>query len=75
MTSTVQVEVPSPPVASRETWAGPADVGTVRLACRGPGAVGVKPTQMVQPEAVSVPVQFCLRIGKSAPSAPDTDGV
>src|SRR5262249_1958891 len=74
-TSTVQVDVPTPPVPSRETCVGPAEVGTVSVACRGPGLVGGKPTQRVQPAAVREPVQFCRRIGKSAASAPDTDGV
>jgi hypothetical protein len=54
---------------------GPGGGGTVSVACRWPGLMGVKPTQTVQPAAVSEPVQFCRRIGKSAASAPDTDGV
>src|SRR5215469_6146592 len=72
--STVHVEVPTAPRPSSETALFPVDVGTISSACRGPRAFGLKPTQTVQPVAVSAPVQFCSRIGKSAASGPVTYG-
>src|SRR5215469_5707449 len=74
LVDTLQSEVPTPPIPSRETDVDPADVGTTSVACRGPGFFGVKPTQTAQPVVVRFPVQFCLRIGKSAASGPVTFG-
>src|SRR5437016_14457784 len=68
LVSTVHVEVPTAPRPSSETAVFPVDAGTISSARRGPRAFGVKPIQTLQPVAVSVPVQFCLRIGKSAAS-------